>query len=94
MKMGETTKILGHTYTVEMDKNILDYGDSHGMVFFLDQRIVINPNAPDSIQLQAFVHEIIEVAKERLELDIEHSTIQALGEVIAQALTSNNLLKK
>jgi hypothetical protein len=55
----------------------------------LDDLILLNSNTPIAVQKDTLLHEIIEAGNAKLELDLEHDTIQALGSFFNQVIEDN-----
>lgn len=85
-------KILGHEYKVILnDDYITESGGNTGRCNSYTNEIYICGKLPESAQHEVLMHEIIEALNYRLELDLEHHKICALGEVLTQVLLDNDL---
>ncbi len=85
-------KILGHEYKIVIDEHyIADSGGNTGQCNNYVNEIRICGTLPESAQHEVMMHEIIEALNYRLELNLEHHKICALGEVLTQVLLDNNL---
>lgn len=85
-------KILGHIYEVILENDfITETGGNTGRCNNYTNQIHICSKLPESAQHEVLIHEIIEALNYRLELDLEHHKICALGEVLNQILLDNEL---
>lgn len=85
-------KILGHEYVVkEKAYYIAETNGNTGQCNNYTNTITIAKEIPNSSKVEALIHEIIEALNYRLELDLEHHTICALGEALNQILQDNKI---
>jgi hypothetical protein len=63
--------------------------DVHGL-FTTAYEIQINADDPERVQIETFCHEVVEGWNVILELGLTHPTIQRLGALMHQLLTSNS----
>ena len=88
-------KILGHEYTVTQKENfIAETGGNTGQCNNYTNTITIAQEISESGKREVLTHEIIEALNYRLELNLEHHKICALGEALNQVLSDNCELRK
>ena len=92
MKIPKEIKMGGHKLKVIMrnlDKEKID--GAVGVFGYFDSEkleIHISTTAPESIQWETFIHEIIEATCFFTETQLPHPTIQAFGLLISQAVSN------
>ena len=74
----------GHVISI----TLRELGEDHGYFDGGKLEIHIDNTAPDTLQAETFIHEIIEAACFFTETKLPHPTIQSFGLLIAQALDS------
>ena len=90
MKIPQCIKMGGHEISIikrNLDKEPVD--GAIGVFGYFDSEkleIHINLTAPESVQWETFVHEIIEATCFFTETPLPHSTIQSFGLLISQAI--------
>ncbi|WP_196600522.1 hypothetical protein [Pectinatus frisingensis] len=85
-------KILGHEYHIIFDNDYIEKsGGNTGQCNNYRNEIHICSKLPESSQNEILIHEIIEALDYRLELNLEHHKICALGESLNQVLCDNGL---
>ena len=88
-------KILGHQYSViSDDAYIVNSGGNTGKSNSYTNQIYVCGSLPESAQSEVLIHEIIEAINYRLELNLEHPAICALGEVLNQVLQDNRIYRE
>lgn len=89
---NKTIKILGHVYNIVIQNDYIVESDGDtGKCNNYNNTIYIAGELPDSAQRDVLLHEIIEAINYRLELKLEHHQICALGEVLNQVISDNDL---
>ena len=87
---NKTIKILGHNYNIVIQKDyIIETDGETGKCNNYNNTIYIAEEQPESAKRDVLLHEIIEAINYRLELNLEHHQICALGEVLNQVLAEN-----
>jgi hypothetical protein len=76
---------MGLPLSFSFDKALCDAAEAHG-ISKENGKIVLNPELDDNMLLDTACHEIIEVAKMRLDWKITHKMIQSLGNLFGQVL--------
>jgi hypothetical protein len=77
--------IAGLPLSFVFDKDICELADADG-VSKADGSIWLNPSLSDNMMLDTACHEVVEVAKARLEWDITHQQVQQLGFLVGAML--------
>jgi hypothetical protein len=84
--------ILGHEYKIILDKDYIEKtGGNPGQCNNFRNEIHVYGGLHESAQHEVLLHEIIEALNYRLELDLEHYKICALGEILNQILIENKI---
>lgn len=90
--VSDKIKILGHEYKIILDSNYIEKsGGNTGKCNNYRNEIYICSKLPESSQHEILIHEIIEALDYRLELNLEHYKICALGEALNQISKDNHL---
>jgi hypothetical protein len=79
------TSIMGLPMHFSFDKRLCEFAEASG-ISKEDGDIALNPELKDSLLLDTAAHEVIEVAKARMEWDMPHPLIQQLGVFMGQVL--------
>lgn len=93
MQLPKTLNIMGKTFDVEKVKDLkFDDGDAcHGICYFSEQKIAIDPGYPVQIRESTLLHEIIEAINFMCELGLRHNQIMTLETGLYQVLMANKL---
>lgn len=92
MKIPKKIKIMGHKYKVKKDKKIFietNYGGGSACANALV--IKVSPDVPESRQAEILLHEIIEMLKYSLQVQLEHKDLSALSEGLFSVIRDNKL---
>ena len=92
MKIPGIVKILGHEYVVIFDKELFareNIGCGKACANLL--KITISSDVPESRQAEVFLHEIIEMLKYSLQIEIGHDHLSALSEGLFAVIRNNGL---
>ena len=92
MEIPSKVKILGHEYLVCYDEKIFmteNSGCAKACANTLE--IKLSPQVPESRQAEAFMHEIFEMIKYTLNIELEHSDLSAVSEILFAVIRDNKL---
>jgi hypothetical protein len=85
----ETIRILGSTYTVQVDHDLCHGHGDIGQCWPMRQSITVDPAASPEKQASVIWHECLEAVNNMLELGLEHRVISCLETAINQILVEN-----
>ena len=92
MKIPEKLKILGHEYVVSFDSKLfMRENVGGGKACGNDLSIVLAGGMPESREAEVFLHEIIELVKYTLQVEISHADLSALSEGLFVVFRDNDL---
>ena len=92
MQIPNKVKILGHEYSVIYDEKIFmteSSGCAKACANTLE--ITLSPQVPESRQAEALMHEIFEMIKYTLNIELDHQTLSALSELLFAVIRDNGL---
>lgn len=84
-------KILGHTVTVFQDPDLFLNEGNIGSWLYHRRSITMDGSLDAEVRQEKLWHEIFEAANELLELKMSHHQITALGTVVNQVLSDNDV---
>ena len=85
MKIKQTIKIAGKTYTVKFVESLADFGSTD----FDKQVINIKAGISDEMTVSVLLHEIVEVVNFSYELGLKHQDITILENAAFQIIKDN-----
>jgi len=92
MKIPEKLKIMGHEYVVSFDSKLfMNDAVGGGEACGNDLSIVLAGGMPESREAEVFLHEIIEMVKYTLRIELDHKDLSALSEGLFAVLRDNEL---
>ena len=91
MKIPDKLKILAHTYSVDIDVELLISTPCMGSCCPNLLKIKIADGIPESNQADTLVHEILEALNYQLELGMEHNVISSLSASLLAVIRDNDL---
>ena len=79
---------MGVALDFEFDKDVCEGADAYGVSRSKDGTIFLDPTEgiSDNVLLDTAFHELVEMFNDRMELGLEHRTIQQLGMLGASVL--------
>ena len=92
MNIPSKVKILGHDYRIEFDDQLFakeNVGSGKACANVLI--ITLASNVPESRQAETFLHEIIEMLKYTMQIEINHDHLSALSEGLFSVIRDNNI---
>jgi len=92
MKIPDSIKLGGHTIKIEkvMTKDIDNGGEFRD--YFNLIKLRNNFDSPESSIAECFLHEIIQAIRVKNNLEIDHTHLTVLSEVLFQVLRDNELI--
>ena len=93
MEIPTKVKICGHEYNVRFDKNLFlteSVGGGKACANMLEITLA-DGDFPESRRAEVFLHEIIEMIKYTLQVDLDHKDLSAISEVLFAVIRDNNL---
>ena len=93
MKIPHKINVLGLTYDIIEQEDLVDGTGTSGQTWILKQKIFLDKKQCQQQKESTLIHEIIEAINSQLELELPHKTICALEAGIYQSLSDNNFLK-
>jgi len=92
VKIPEKLKILGHEYRVSFDSKLfMNENVGGGKACGNDLSIVLAGGMPESREAEVFLHEIIELVKYTLQVEISHADLSTLSEGLFAVFRDNDL---
>ena len=91
MEIPKGVKILGHKYSVEIKDRMFLRENNAGRACANTLEITLAGGLPESRGAEAFLHEIIEMLKYTLQVDIKHEDLSALSEGLFSVIRDNRL---
>jgi len=84
-------KAFGHKYKVKYENDCWDRTGDRAYIQHKYHEIVIDSNYPKSEQEESLLHEIMEIIKDKLQIDITHKDLSATSEGLYHILKENKL---
>ena len=92
MKIPEKLKILGHEYRVSFDSKLfMRENVGGGKACGNDLSIVLAGGMPESREAEVLLHEIIEMVRYTLQIEMNHEDLSALSEGLFAVFRDNDL---
>lgn len=84
-------KVGGLEIVVEESATLASNRDRFGEYSFMEQKITIDRNIPDSKKMETLMHEILEAINGYLELGLPHDKLTVLGFTLYQVFKDNQI---
>lgn len=84
-------KIGGLEVSVEQSTSLAVARDKFGEYSFMEQKITLDSNLPESKKTETLMHEILEALNGYLQLEMPHDKLSALSFALHQVMRENKL---
>lgn len=88
----KTLTAMGHTFKVLEVDDLANMGKALAAVDTDNLLIFVDSSKPEQVQWASFVHEMVEIINEFMELDLKHNLIQKISAGISSILLENGML--
>lgn len=91
MKIPDKVVVLGLTYPIKYEEDLLEKESHWGETRFIKQEIAFDKSCSTERLIHTFMHEVIEAINERLDINLRHHQINLLEYGLTQFLKDNQI---